>query len=80
MRTGAIEQHALRQLGRGRVPAFRVPVSSVVAHVEQLQAAGLTLTEIARRAQVATSTLTRARLHGTKMSQIAARAVLDVAL
>ena len=78
MRRAGIEQHALRQLARGRQPAFRVPVSSVVAHIVRLQNAGLTLGEIARRADVAPATLTRARLHGTRMSQLTARAVLAV--
>jgi hypothetical protein len=41
MRQAAIAQPALRQLARGRQPAFRVPVASIVVHLDRLRAAGV---------------------------------------
>jgi hypothetical protein len=50
----------------------------MLTHVDELHAAGLNAREIARRAHVAPSTLSRARQRGVSISRIVERAVLAV--
>jgi hypothetical protein len=70
---------ATRRLRAGADPASRVPVTRLRRHIAVLRAAGLSQGEIARRAAVAPSTITRVLQPGTKRaSRIVAAAVLAV--
>jgi len=70
---------ATRVLARGAEPASRVPALPMRRHVARLEAAGWSRSRIARAAQVAPSTITRAMAADTRqVSRIVAAAVLDV--
>jgi len=64
---------------RGRVAAFRVSPSKMLRHLDALAATGLSANEVARRAGVAASTLSRARHRGAMVSSLVSTAVLSVA-
>lgn len=71
---------AARQLRRGRDPASRVLADRLRRHIATLTAAGLTQAEVARRAAVAPSTITRILQPSTKRtSRIVANSLLAVA-
>jgi acyl-CoA reductase-like NAD-dependent aldehyde dehydrogenase len=69
---------AVRALRRGRVAAIRVSPRRMLRHLDALTAAGLSANEVARRAGVAPSTLSRARHRGAQVSSIVSAAVLTV--
>ncbi len=70
---------AVRQLRAGREPATRVPAAPSRRHLTELESAGLTRAEVARRAQVAPATLTRlADPSKKRVSRIVAVAVRSV--
>jgi lambda repressor-like predicted transcriptional regulator len=69
---------AARRVRAGAEPASRVPPGRLLAHLDQLVVAGLSVAEVARRAGVCDSTLCRARRPDVKVSRIVERLVLAV--
>jgi hypothetical protein len=72
---------AMRQVRRGRDRATRVPVARARKHVAELEEAGLTKADVAKRATVSPATISRMAARGTRrVSRIVVAAVMAVPL
>jgi hypothetical protein len=69
----------MKQLRSGREPATRIPAGLARWHLRRLEAAGMTRTEVARRAEVSAGTISRlANPKTRRVSRITASAVRGV--